>query len=238
VSETTKRQGRLVIAIDGPSGAGKGTIARAIAQRLGYRHVDTGAMYRAVAWLALERGIALDAEAAVGDLAAGADLQMGGGRIVIDGHDVTERIRTPEMDSAAAAVARNTAVRHALVNRQRDMGVGGGIVMEWRVIGTVVFPAADVKIYLEAYPEDGAGRRAADPAHSGGRSGLSAIATAMADRDRLDSTRTTSPLAAAAEAIRIDTTGRTIEDCLDELLGELTREGWLRGESGADGQTG
>ncbi len=143
---------RLVIAVDGPSGAGKGTVARAAARALGYRHVDTGAMYRAVAWEAMRRQLRLDAHDEAARLAADAALEMDEGRICINGHDVTAAIRTPDIDQAAAIVARIPAVRDVLVDRQRAIGRDGGVVMEGRDIGTVVFPSADVKIYLDASP--------------------------------------------------------------------------------------
>src|SRR5688500_4213022 len=130
----------LIIAIDGPSGAGKGTVARGVAARLGYRHVDTGAMYRAVAWKALHDGIDIANEHAVAALGERAAFDLESGRVVVDGHDVARLIRTPEIDKAATAVARHPAVRSVLVRRQRAMGQNGGIVMEGRDIGTVVFP--------------------------------------------------------------------------------------------------
>jgi len=130
----------LIIAIDGPSGAGKGTVARAIAAKLGYRHVDSGAMYRAVGWKALRDGVPLDDEAAVATLAAQSRIEVTDARVAIDDADVTRAIRTPEIDRAAAAVARLPRVRTVLVARQRQMGAGGAIVMEGRDIGTVVFP--------------------------------------------------------------------------------------------------
>ena len=139
---------QLIIAIDGPSGAGKGTVARAVAAALGYRHVDSGAMYRAVGWKALRDGVPLDDEAAVAALAAASRIGITDERVAIDDVDVTRAIRTPEIDRAAAAVARLPRVRAILVERQRAMGSGGGIAMEGRDIGTVVFPQADVKVYL------------------------------------------------------------------------------------------
>src|SRR6516164_10332538 len=167
----------LTIAIDGPSGAGKGTVARAIARQLGYRHVDSGAMYRAVGWKALHDDVRLDDEPRVADIASGSQLTVTDEVVTIDGTDVTRAIRTPEIDRAATAVARLPHVRAALVARQRALGAGGAIVMEGRDIGTVVFPNADVKIYLDASTEERARRRANDPAHSGGPVALSEVAT-------------------------------------------------------------
>lgn len=211
-----------VVAIDGPSGAGKGTIARAVAARLGYRHIDTGAMYRAVAWKVLHDGLDLRDETVVAALAERADLDLENGRVVIDGHDVARAIRTPEMDAAAAAVARYPSVRRALVARQRAMGEPGGIVMEGRDIGTVVFPDADVKIFLDASPEERARRRANDPAHRApAATALSDVATALAERDRSDSTRAVSPLAMAPDALHLDTTGLSIDDVVERVIGAV-----------------
>jgi cytidylate kinase len=217
-------QRRLIIAIDGPSSAGKGTVARALAAQLRYRHVDTGAMYRAVAWKAAHEGLALDDEAAVAALAASASFDLEGGRICLDGHDVTEAIRTSDIDEAAARVARLAAVREVLVRRQRELGRGGGVVIEGRDIGTVVFPHADVKIFLDASPEERARRRAADPSHASSRSGrLDDVATALAARDALDRTRATSPLTIAADAVQIDTTGVPLEEVVSRVLAVVGR---------------
>ncbi|HXT70900.1 MAG TPA: (d)CMP kinase [Vicinamibacterales bacterium] len=210
----------LIIAIDGPSGAGKGTVARTVAARLTYRHIDTGAMYRAIAWLAGRDGVDLSDEAQVADVARDADLDINGA-IRVNGHDVTQAIRTPEIDRAAAIVAKHPAVRAVLVTRQRAYGRDGGIVMEGRDIGSVVFPDADVKIFLDASPDERARRRATDPAHaaSRGTSGLDSIATALAQRDASDRTRTVSPLTQAAGAVYIDTTGVPIDDVVAQVLG-------------------
>jgi cytidylate kinase len=209
---------KLSIAIDGPSGAGKGTVARAVAARLGYRHVDSGAMYRAVGWKALRDGVPLDREADVAALATASTIQIEATRVSIDGVDITRAIRTPEIDRAATAVARLPAVRAILVERQRAMGAGGGVVMEGRDIGTVVFPDADVKLYLDADAEERARRRAADPAHSGGPAAVSDVATLLSERDRSDSTRAASPLYAAPDATIIDTTGRSVADIVEQVM--------------------
>ena len=209
---------RLLIAIDGPSGAGKGTISRAIAEALGYRHVDTGAMYRAVGWKATDEGIPLDDEAAVSALARRAELVVEGGVVAIDGHDVTRAIRTPEIDKAATAVARLPKVREVLVARQRALGAEGGVVMEGRDIGTVVFPNADVKIYLDASAEERARRRAADTAHSGSQAGQAAVAEAIQARDKADTTRAISPLTLAPDAVHIDTTDMPVERVLNRVM--------------------
>jgi cytidylate kinase len=208
----------LIIAIDGPSGAGKGTIARTISQHLGYRHIDTGAMYRAVAWKALHDGLSLDNEARLADVAERSAIIVEGGVVRIDDHDVTTAIRTPDMDKASSAVARLPKVRAALVARQRALGERGGVVMEGRDIGTVVFPNADLKIYLDASAEERARRRANDAAHTSAEAGEAAVAAAIDARDQSDKTRTASPLTVAPDAVLIDTTDMPIHAVVQRVM--------------------
>ena len=209
-----------IIAIDGPSGAGKGTVARRVAAALGYRHIDTGAMYRAVGWKALRDHVALDDEGAVTRLADQSRIDVSGARVLIDDIDVTGAIRTAEIDRASTAVARLPGVRAVLVARQRRLGDEGGIVMEGRDIGTVVFPNADVKIYLDASPEERARRRASDPAHAG-PTAVAEVATLITARDENDRTRSASPLYAAADAVIVDTTGLPVDDVVRRVLGVI-----------------
>jgi cytidylate kinase len=197
------------IAIDGPAGAGKSTVARAVAQHLGLDRLDTGAMYRSVAWAALQRHIDLDDQDALGHLAETIRIEVGE-RVVADGTDVTEAIRQPDVNRAVSVVAANPAVRAALVSRQRQwvLDHGGGVV-EGRDIGSVVFPDADLKVFLTASPEERARRRSEE-----GPDGV-------ARRDRLDSTRAASPLEVADGAQVVDTTGRPVDEVVKEVLGWL-----------------
>ena len=200
----------LLVAIDGPAGAGKSTVSTAVAKHLGLERLDTGAMYRAVAALALHRGVAPDDAPAVAALAAEADIVLGPGRVTIDGLDVTHQIRSPEVGRAVSVVAANPEVRTQLVRRQRDWAAAhGGGVVEGRDIGSVVFPAAELKVYLTASPEERA-RRRHDEAPEG-----------VARRDRIDSTRDASPLRQADDAHHLDTTGRTVQDVVEEVLSWL-----------------
>jgi len=199
----------LVIAIDGPAGAGKSTVSKAVAAHLGLDRLDTGAMYRSVAARALALDIPPDDHDAVAALAAGAEIEVGA-RVVIDGHDVTGVIRSPEVGRAVSDVAANADVRSALVLRQRAWAKAhGGGVVEGRDIGSVVFPHAQVKVYLTASPEERA-RRRRDESPAG-----------VARRDRIDSTRAASPLAEADDAHRLDTTGRSVQDVVEEVLSWL-----------------
>jgi CMP/dCMP kinase len=185
---------------------------------MGYRHIDTGAMYRAVGWKAIQEGVPLTDEQAVATLAERLEIDITAARVSIDQDDVTRAIRTPVIDRAAAAVARFPRVRALMVERQRRAASRGGVVMEGRDIGTVVFPDADVKIYLDASEAERASRRAVDPAHSGGSAALSDVAAALSERDELDRTRGSSPLRPATDAVMIDTTGRSIAEVVGEVL--------------------
>ncbi|MFM8267756.1 MAG: (d)CMP kinase [Ilumatobacteraceae bacterium] len=206
-----------VIAIDGPAGAGKSTIARALAERLGLQYLDTGAMYRAVTFAALRRGVDVDDISAIGELAEGLGLVVDDGRVHVDGVDASTEIRSSAVTSAVSVVAANSRVRRELRSRQRDwVEERGGGVVEGRDIGSVVFPDAELKLYLTASPRTRAERRVAQ---AGGD--VDEIATAIAERDRLDSTRSDSPLTEASGAVIVDTTGLSVDEVLDRIIGML-----------------
>jgi cytidylate kinase len=212
---------RIVVAVDGPAGAGKSTASRALAERLGYAYVDTGAMYRAVGVVAHERGVGLDDDAALARLMAGLRFELcdGGAGLAVDGADMSQAIRRADAGDLASRVSTRPVVRERLVALQRSLGASGGVVMEGRDIGTVVFPAADVKIYLDASPEERARRRAADPSHAASQQAvLAEIATALAERDRSDATRAVSPLLRAVDALAIDTTSMPVERVIAEIV--------------------
>ena len=212
-----------VIAVDGPAGAGKSTSSRALARRLGFAYVDTGAMYRAVGVLARERRLAFDDDAALAQLAAALrfEIDPGGERLVVDGRDLSTIIRRADAGELASLVSERPVVRERLVALQRRLGERGGVVMEGRDIGTVVFPAAPVKLFLTADPETRAARRAAElPAVD-----EAALARELAERDRRDAGRAHSPLRPAADAIVLDTTALTLEEVV-ERMARLVRERW------------
>jgi cytidylate kinase len=214
-----------VIAIDGPTASGKSTVARAIARRLGFEYLDTGAMYRSVAFVALQQGIDLHDEAALTRLASTLRIESRpngvGERMLVDGRDVTEAIRGPEVSTAASLVGTLPGVRAALVARQRDRAAAGGIVMEGRDIGTVVLPDADLKIFLDATLEARASRRYAELRARGILIAREDVRRQEAERDRRDATRAHSPLRPAPDAVVIDTTALTPEQVITEILGRL-----------------
>ncbi len=209
----------VVVAIDGPAGSGKSTVARSLAERLGLPYLDTGAMYRAVAFAALRRGLDPDDVDAVGRMAEGIDLRMEHGGIAVDGVDATIEIRGPEVTRAVSAVSANPAVRTELVRRQREWvaAEGGGAVVEGRDIGTVVFPDAALKAYLTARLEIRADRRHKEVSDLE----YELVAADLARRDTIDSSRAADPLAQAEDALVLDTSDRAVDDLVDELVGAL-----------------
>lgn len=207
---------KLIIAIDGPVGSGKSTLARRVAEMLGYVYVDSGAMYRALALKALRRGISLDADADLVALARDTriDLQAQGGtqQVLLDSEDVTQAIRTAEVAMASSRIAVVPGVRQVLVAEQRRAGQPGGVVMEGRDIGSVVFPDADLKIFLTASPEVRAERRWREHQQKGEATDLPRTLEEIHERDRRDRERTTSPLIRAADAVVVDSTAMDAEE--------------------------
>lgn len=213
-----------VIAIDGPAGAGKSSVARAVATRLGLRYLDTGAMYRAVALAALDRGIDPNDAEAVRDLVEVLDLGIEKDSISVDGTDVTARIRGAEVTGAAAQVARHEAVREALVRLQRQIASGGQVVMEGRDIGSAVLPDADVKVFLTASLEERARRRCRQLGEEETPERVAELVASIEERDEADRTRAASPLVQTDDAVVIDTTGLT-EGQVVERIAALASEG-------------
>ncbi len=216
---------QLVVAIDGPAGAGKSSIARRVASALGYLYIDTGAMYRAVALRALRGGVELDDAPRLEELARAAaiELEPGTGRVLMDGEDVTEAIRAPDISSAASKVSALPGVRRALVAKQREMGARGGVVMEGRDIGSVVFPAAEVKIFLDADPAVRSARRHKELADRGEAAEPAEVEREIRERDRRDSTRADSPLVRARDAVYVDSTGLGLDEVEAAIL-KVVRE--------------
>jgi cytidylate kinase len=212
----------LVIAIDGPSGAGKSTIARLLSRRLGYLQIDTGAMYRAVAYLMHQCGIDPDDLAAVERLCRRIDIRLelenGIQRVFANGQDVTSFIRTSEMSLLTSRISTLKPVREAMMLAQRRMGARGGVVLEGRDIGTVIFPDADVKFFLSASAEERGRRRYLELVAKGEQTTLEDTVRAVVDRDLQDSQRDLAPLKMAGDAIAIDSSGRSIDEVLDTMV--------------------
>jgi CMP/dCMP kinase len=225
----------LIVAIDGPAGAGKSTVARALAERLGLAYIDSGASYRAAALKVVESGVSPSDSAAVIDLVNRSEIAFvardGDWHVMLDGRDVAGLIRTPEVTQAAAWVSRVPEVRKKLIALQRQAACGAGVVMEGRDIGTVVFPEAPLKIFLEADPAERARRRLDQEQAGGRRASLSATAQEIRERDQLDAARKVSPLMPAADAVRIDSTELSAEQVVERIL-DLARERGLIPERG------
>ncbi len=214
----------MIIAIDGPAGSGKSTVAKRVAERLGFHYLDTGAMYRAIAFRALTSGVSPHNESAVARIALTDEVSFAHepgealpSRVFIGGDDVTSAIRTPRVDDAVSAVAKLAAVREAMVAQQRHLAEEADIVVEGRDIGTVVFPDAEVKVFLTATPEERARRRAAQQAASGHVVDPAGVRESILRRDEADSTREVAPLTPAHDAKLVDTTGLTIDQVIDRI---------------------
>ncbi len=216
---------RPILAIDGPMGAGKSTVAREVARRLGYQYLDTGAMYRAVTWVAIFEGADLEDEERLSaisrKLAEGAlqlvrsDDQL---KVFVDGRDITMEIRSPEVTASVAKIARVPGVREAMTSLQRRLASGGGVVVEGRDMGTVVFPDAEVKVFLTASLEERARRRQKELKERGEEIPWERVFQIVEEDDRVAMTRAVAPLRPAPDAVVIDTTGRTIEEVVEEIL--------------------
>lgn len=207
-----------VIAIDGPTASGKGTIAERVARALGFRYLDSGALYRLVAWRALDRGVDTDDEAAVAGLAASMEPEFTNGRIKLDGQDVTEAIRREEVSRAASQIAVHPRVRQALLELQRSRRQAPGLVADGRDMGTVVFPDATLKVYLTASVDARAERRYKQLIDKGIPANILTLSQELRARDQRDSERTASPLKPAEDAYQLDSSALTIEEVTAQLL--------------------
>ena len=219
----THHSSLITIAIDGPAGAGKTTIAREVARRLGLKYVDTGAMYRAVAWKSLEEGIPLSDEKAIIEMAGKMDIDFADTRIFVDGTDVSEAIRSPEVTRLSSPVSAISGVRRVLVAQQKKLAGDGGVVMEGRDIGSVVLPNAECKIFLTASVDERANRRYLEMKAAGMQVDIEALKKDIEERDIRDSTRSDSPLTQVPDAIVIDTDNLTIEEVIERVIA-LTRD--------------
>lgn len=217
------------IAIDGPAGAGKSTVAKTVAQRLGFLYIDTGAMYRAMALQALRDGLDLEDRDGLGRLAARTSVQLtvtgDGTQVLLNGEDVTEEIRSPDVSRSVSLVARVPAVRRRLVELQREMALGGGVVMEGRDIGTVVLPDARIKIFLTASPEERARRRREELARKGYFVDQRQMEEEILERDRIDTSRETDPLTPAPDAEIIDCSSLPVEQVVKMITARVSAGG-------------
>jgi cytidylate kinase len=218
---------KLVIAIDGPAGSGKSTIAARLAKKLGYVNLESGAMYRALAFKAMEERVPLDDADALRQLALNSNIQLephgDGNRVLLDGHDVSQRIREADVTAVASRVSVHPLVRQVMVARQRELGAAGGVVMEGRDIGTAVFPRAEVKIFLDADSTVRAARRVRQNGTPSAEEAERVHAEIVA-RDERDRSRTASPLVAAPDAVTIDTTHKSLDEvveCVESIVRKL-----------------
>jgi len=222
-----EKQGRLIIAVDGPVGAGKSTAARLLAERLGCRYIDSGAMYRALAWKALQMDLNLEDERRLMRLLGDTSITLegsGDGLIVfVDGQEVSREIRTPEVEQASSKISTLASIRRVMVARQREMASPGGVVMDGRDIGTVVFPDADVKFYLEARLEERAKRRYLEARSAGVAGDLEKFTEEVKVRDARDMGRSASPLRKAEDAVTIDTTDLNAFQVVAAMENEINR---------------
>lgn len=217
---------RIIVAIDGPAGAGKSTIARAVARKLQCIYIDTGAMYRAVALWAMRAGMDLNDLHRLEKLAASAEIEFAAGssKVILNGEDITTAIRAPEIAQAASKVSQAAGVRRALVEKQRSMAAAGSIVMEGRDIGTVVFPDADVKVFLDADPGVRATRRTEELKQKGVPVQPTEVEREILERDHRDRSRAESPLMQAPDAVYVDTSGLSLEQVEEEILKIIRRK--------------
>lgn len=216
---------KLIVAIDGPAGAGKSTVAKRLAKELGYTYMDTGAMYRAFAWKARQGGVDLEDEEKLREVLRRTNVELldreGTPRVLLDGRDVTSEIRTPELSQWASKISALGPVRERMVELQRAMGARGGMVVEGRDIGTVVFPQAEVKIFLTAGPEERAKRRFAELQSQGKQVSLDETMEEMKERDRRDQERALAPLRRAEDAVAIDSTAYGVDEVMERIMREI-----------------
>ncbi|HIB4597037.1 TPA: (d)CMP kinase [Enterococcus faecalis] len=222
--------GKISIAIDGPASSGKSTVAKILAKQLNYVYCDTGAMYRAITYLALQNQIDIQAEEPLVALCVNHTISFqqaeNGQRVFIDGHEVTEAIRQPDVTNAVSTVSKHAKVREEMVALQQKIGQAGGVVMDGRDIGTAVLPKAEVKIFLVASVEERAERRFKENQEKGIETDFETLKAEIERRDYLDSTREVSPLVQASDAVKIDTTGLTIEEVVAAIQNVIKQKGF------------